>query len=224
MHAAVAVCDLFASPDGRSSRLDQLLFGEVFDLLDISEGFGWGRARRDGVIGWVRVDDLQPGAPRATHRVDRLDGPLPFNALVVGEGGDGLVPLGRFERDLASVAERFLGVPHALGARSSQATDCSGLVQQALYACGLPGPRSARRQAELGQGVSRSDTVRGDVVVWPHAEGGPGWTGHSGLMLDAERLVHASGRHGCVVIEALIEADAHCRGDGFGQPVFRRLP
>jgi cell wall-associated NlpC family hydrolase len=51
------------------------------------------------------------------------------------------------------VAERLLGRPHALGARSSFETDCSGLVQQALLACGLPGPRRSDAQADLGRPI-----------------------------------------------------------------------
>src|SRR5690606_13368476 len=189
-------------------RSDQLRFGEVFDVLERREDRAWGRARRDGVVGWVSLDALAPGAPLASRRVASVGAKLPLNALI-GEDAHGLAEtdlemIGAFERDLVAVAERLLGRPHSLGARSSIETDCSGLVQQALLACGLPGPRRAACQAELGRAVSRNDARRGDLVIWLSSAEGD-WTGHSALMIDAERIIHSTGARGGVVIEALAE-------------------
>jgi len=121
------------------------------------------------------------------------------------------------------VAERLVGVPHALGARSSKTTDCSGLVQQALLSCGRAGPRRAHEQAELGAAVTRDQALRGDIVVWLNVQSGQSWTGHSAFMLNAATVVHASGHHGAVVIESFAEADARYLDDGFKPAVFRRL-
>ncbi|MNI75368.1 Gamma-D-glutamyl-L-lysine endopeptidase [compost metagenome] len=120
------------------------------------------------------------------------------------------------------MAERLLGRPHALGARSSLETDCSGLVQQALLACGRPGPRRAADQAGLGRAVSREDAQRGDLVIWLSSAEGD-WTGHSALMLDAERIIHATGARGGVVVETLAEVEARLTADGFASAVFRRV-
>lgn len=224
MHGVIAVADIHADADVGSERIDQLLFGEAFDVLDRAGDRLWGRARRDGLVGWIDAAALAEGAPLPTHRVATLGANLPFNALVVADNDDAhLMPMGTFEADPVAVAERLLGVPHRLGARSSQATDCSGLVQSALYACGLAGPRFADQQAELGQGVARDQARRGDLVIWPHNAGDHAWTGHSALMLDAGRVIHATGHHGAVVIEDLTEAEARYIADGFEAPVFRRI-
>lgn len=226
MHAAVALADIHAGADPASERIDQLIFGEAFDVLDEKGDRLWGRARRDGLVGWISASALKPGARLPTHRVAAVAAALPLNALVADldtvSPGD-LAPIGTFESEPVAVAERLLGVPHSLGARSSTATDCSGLVQQALYACGLAGPRHADRQAELGQAVDRVDARRGDLVVWLAPKGDHGWTGHSAFMLDADRVLHATSHHGQVVIERFAETDARCRADGFDAPVFRRL-
>jgi hypothetical protein len=225
MHAAVPVADLHADFDPASERIDQLVFGEAFDVLDQRGDRLWGRARRDGLVGWISASALRPGAPLPSHRVSAVAARLPLNALVA-EGdlpAADLSPVGVFESDPVAVAERLLGVPHSLGARSSAATDCSGLIQQALYACGLAGPRYSDQQAELGHAVDRAEARRGDLVVWLAQPGDHSWTGHSAFMLDAGRVLHATGHHGAVVIEAFTEADARCRADGFSAPVFRRL-
>ena len=38
-------------------------------------------------------------------------------------------------------------------------------------------------------------------------------------MLDGDRVLHATGCHGAVVIEAFAEVDARCRTEGFAAPV-----
>ena len=134
MHAAVPLADIHADADPVSERIDQLIFGEAFDVLDRKGDRLWGRARRDGLVGWIAASALQPGARLPTHRVAVVAAALPLNALVADSAAvsaDHLAPIGDFEADPVAVAERLLGVPHSLGARSSAATDCSGLVQQA---------------------------------------------------------------------------------------------
>ena len=225
MHAVVAVADIHADADPASERIDQILSGEIFDVLDQQGDRLWGRARRDGLVGWIAASAVRPGAPRPTHRVAAVAARLPLNALVAESDlpADVLAPIGVFEADPVAVAERLLGVPHSLGARSSQATDCSGLIQQALYACGLAGPRYADQQAELGEAVDRASVRRGDLVIWLAAPGDHSWTGHSAFMLDADRVLHATGHHGAVVVEDFADADARYRADRFAAPVFRRL-
>lgn len=225
MHGRAAVADIFDGSGAGANRIDQLLHGEVFEVLDRADRRVWGRARRDGVVGWMAAADLASGAPEVDRRVISTGGAWPLNALVAA--GEGVVaetvPVGDFERDPVAVAERLLGTPHALGARSSVSTDCAGLVQQALYACGRAGPRYADQQAELGRGVSQAEAARGDLVIWLHGTGGAGWTGHSAFMLDGGRVLHASGERGGVVIETFADVDARYRADGFDAPVFRRL-
>ncbi len=95
-------------------------------------------------------------------------------------------------------------------------------MQQALYACGRAAPRYADQQAELGVGVSIADAQRGDLVIWLSPGSAP-WNGHAGIMLGPDRVLHATGHHGAVVIEPFAEADARHRGPDGADPVIRRL-
>ncbi|MBX9575080.1 MAG: C40 family peptidase [Caulobacteraceae bacterium] len=224
MQAAAAVSDLW---DDEGHRISQLLFGEAFDLLDRQGDRVWGQSRRDGVVGWTAASALIEAGGTPSHRVASMGGALPFNALVDpardAVGDSALAPLGEFEPGLADVAERLLGTPHALGGRSDRETDCAGLVQTCLIACGRAAPRWSDGQAEIGRAVGLADMRRGDLVVWPHSTGGPGWSGHSAVIASPGALIHASGRAGSVVIEALSDVDARQRAEGFGAPIFRRV-
>ena len=204
MHCAVPVADIHIDVFAGEHPVDQLIFGEAFDVLDTRGDQVWGRARRDGVVGWVMQSALRDGAPLATHRIGTTGESLPLNALVV------------------EVAERLLGTPYKLGGRSSLGTDCCGLVQQALYACGRAAPRYADQLAELGLVVAAGDARRGDLVIWLDPDEGP-WNGHAGFILDGDRVLHAVGRLGGVAIEPFAEADVRHRVAGSPGPVFRRL-
>jgi hypothetical protein len=235
---------LFRAPDASSERLDELIYGETFDALEAGGDYVWGQARRDGYVGFAPADAFGAVAGAPTHRVAALRtyafaeptikagaaGPYSLNALVrieeeaadFGRAGDGawfslghLAPIGRFEADPAGVAERFLATPYLWGGRTSLGVDCSGLVQQALYACGRACPRDAGQQAQLGAEIDPNALTRNDLVCWP---------GHVGVMLDETRLLHANGRHLAVVIEPLDEAVARNQAAGVGPPsAYRRL-
>lgn len=225
MRGADPVADIHAEADATSERIDQLLHGEIFDVLDRRGGRVWGQARRDGTVGWMDAAALVPHVGLPTRRVASVDAALPLNALIDDRllPSEGSASIGDFETDPVAVAERLLGVPHSLGARSSLATDCSGLVQQALFACGLAGPRRSDWQARLGVAVSRDQARRGDIVVWLNLSSAHSWTGHSAFMLDETRVLHATGFHGAVVVEDFADADARYLADGFEPAVFRRL-
>ncbi|WP_333592443.1 C40 family peptidase [Brevundimonas sp.] len=244
----VASAEVRDGPDGQ--RISQAVFGEAFDVLESRGPRAWGRARRDGAIGWIDRSALGPVAPpdarvalprtparRTASAEAEIALMLPWNALVqtrarregfvevVGAGWvdqDAVAPFGDFETDLATAAERLLGTPHVLGGRDDRGTDCSGLVLQALTACGLPGARYTPDQVELGRAVDPAEARRGDLVLWLKPDLRT-WGGHSAVVHDADHVIHAAGHARAVVIEPLAEAAARYAADGFAPPVFRRV-
>jgi hypothetical protein len=213
--------------DEGGDPIGEILFGEAFDLLEEVDGRGWGRARRDGTVGHVDLDLLEPLTVLPIARVATTDARVPLNALMAEADEaepEHLADFHSFDPDLATAAERLLGASYRLGGRSRAGLDCAGLVQQALFACGHPGPRWADGQARLGRAIAASDRRRGDLVIWLRTDDGPGiWTGHAAIVVDATSLIHASGTHGAVVVEDFVAADGRCRADGLATAVFRRL-
>jgi cell wall-associated NlpC family hydrolase len=249
MGCAVPAAGIHRAADAGSEQMDQLLFGEIFEVVEEEGAWFWGQARRDGYVGYVAASGLAPLAPHLaesgpTHRVGAIRtyafagpsiktqafGPYSMNALVAVEAEEGrlakvagagwmaaehLAPIGTFETDVAAVAERFLGAPYLWGGRESLGLDCSGLVQAALFACGLACPRDTDQQAELGREIGRAEFGRGDLVFW---------NGHVAIGLDESRVVHANGFHMAVAIEPLETAIARIDAAGVGLPTtYRRL-
>ena len=124
-----------------------------------------------------------------------------------------------FAQDFVSVAESYVNAPYQWGGRESIGLDCSGLLQQALYAAGYGCPRDSDMQARLGLplvvGRELKGLRRGDLVFWK---------GHVAIMVDDSNIIHANAHHMKVAIEPLDEAVSRIEGCGSGQPVaFRRL-
>jgi len=241
---AVPCASVRAGPDARAEQVDQVLFGEGFDGLETRGGFVFGQASRDGYVGWVAQEALSEKISAPTHWVSALRayafetpsikaparGPLSLNALVTAvDETAGMIladKIGWVARahlssvgvalpDPAAVAEAHLGAPYLWGGRDSAGLDCSGLVQQALLACGLACPRDSDQQQALGAAVAPEALARGDLVFWP---------GHVGMMRDVRRLVHANAHHMAVTIEPLARVCARIAANGGGEPIaYRRL-
>ncbi len=241
VQTAVPTSALRRAPAADAEQLDQLLFGELFDVLDESNGWAFGQARRDGYVGYVETAALTAPGPALTHTVRALrtygySGPsiktapvglYSMNTLLVEEARDGrfikttggwfvqdhLAPLDQPALDFVAVAEHFVGTPYYWGGRTSVGLDCSGLVQQALYAVGKPCPRDSDQQAAMGTPVETLQ--RGDLVFWK---------GHVAIMINGSDIVHANGAAMAVTVEPLETAIARTRASGGGEPTaYRRL-
>jgi cell wall-associated NlpC family hydrolase len=241
LQTRVPAAGLHRAPSRSAEQLDQLLFGETFEVLDEADGWAFGQAQRDGYVGYVEAAGLAEHVMSATHTVRALrtyaftepsiksapTGLYSMNALLTAEGQEGrfvrtsggwfvaehLVPVGQAAPDYVAVAERFIGAPYFWGGRESLGLDCSGLVQQAFYAGGRMCPRDSDQQATLGEPV---ETVqRGDLVFW---------RGHVAVMTSATEIIHANGFHMAVAVEPLAVAIERISRSGGGEPTAFRRP
>jgi cell wall-associated NlpC family hydrolase len=244
MSCTAAAAAIRSAPDAGAEQMDQLLFGERFEVIEEEGAWLWGQAARDGYVGFVEAAALAPAGPLPTHRVSairtyafaeasiksRAIGPYSINSLVAVEAVEGklakvagagwmtaahLSPIGEVEDDWAAVALRFMGAPYLWGGRESLGLDCSGLVQQALFACGRACPRDTDQQQALGAPITADEFGRGDLVFWK---------GHVAMGIGDGQIVHANGHHMATVVEPLSEAIARIEAAGSGQPTAYRRP
>jgi len=231
------------SPD---APLDtEALKGERVIVYETEEGWARGKLEADGYMGFLPASALcAPGAP-ATHKVAALrtlvfPGPsiklppletLPLGArlavarieppfAVTSAGGyvpaRHLISLEETEGDFVAVAERFIGAPYLWGGKTSLGLDCSGLVQVALNACGIPCPRDSHMQKEaLGRALApHAELRRGDLLFWNR---------HVAIVRDEASLVHANAFHMAVALEPIGQAIARIRALGSEVTSMRRL-
>ena len=241
---AVPTAALRKTAHPMAEQWDQLLFGEVFRVLEVQDGFAWGQAARDGYVGFVAEDDIAAlGAP-ASHQIavprtyafaepnikSRPVGLYSLNALTAIEATEGrfargegtgwfvaehLRPVGVAGGDYVATAQGFLGAPYQWGGRESLGLDCSGLVQQALAATGHAVPRDTDMQLAFFTPITAEERQRGDLVFWK---------GHVALLLDADTILHANAHHMAVAIEPLAEAITRIEAAGSGPVTGWRRP
>ena len=234
------------SPD---APLDtEALKGERVSVYETEEGWARGKLEADGYMGFLPARALSaPGAP-PTHKVAALrtlvfPGPSiklpPLEALPLGSrlavarieapfaitASGGYVPARHLvaiddtESDFVAVAERFLGAPYLWGGKTSLGLDCSGLVQVALTACGVPCPRDSHMQEKaLGRAfapaIDLGELRRGDLLFWHR---------HVAIVRDATSLIHANAFHMAVAVEPIETAIARIRTAGSEVTSMRRL-
>jgi hypothetical protein len=223
----VGVAPLRKEPSHQAPLLTEALYGERVTIYETDEeGWAWGQLKSDSYVGWMPASALLAPQAEPTHRVSALrtlvfPGPsiklpptdaLPLEArvavvrqdddlAVTATGGHiparHLAPLHSKESDFVAVAERFVGTPYLWGGKSSVGIDCSGLVQVALSACGIAGPRdSDMQEVTLGQPISLAGLQRGDLIFWK---------GHVAIALGRNSMIHANAFHMAVAIEPVAE-------------------
>ncbi len=236
------------TPSPEAGLETEAVMGEPVTLYDVADGFAFVQLGLDGYVGYVPEEALGQADPVPTHRVTALRtflypepnmkqpnrGYLGLGACFAADGRDGdfwrvgpdayvfaahAEDTGHRAPDYCGTAERLVGTPYLWGGRTSLGLDCSGLVQLSLLMAGIGCPRDTDMQeAALGEPLppGLDGLLRGDLVFWK---------GHVGLMLDAERLIHANGHHMAVAVEPLHAAVARIAEKSFGAVTsIRRLP
>ncbi|WP_454915020.1 C40 family peptidase [Xanthobacter sediminis] len=242
---AEPVAPLRRRPFGDAPLDTEALYGErVTVYADDGEGWAFVQLARDGYVGYLPADALRPVSAAPTHKVAvprtfifpgpdiKLPprGALCFGSAVAVREEKGafaairegfvfarhLAPIAAREADPVAVAARFLGVPYLWGGRSALGLDCSGLVQTALAACGIPAPRDSDMQEQaLGASLPLDAPLqRGDLLFWP---------GHVALVEDPGTLLHANAFHMMVAREPLAPALARIAAAGAPLRSVRRL-
>jgi hypothetical protein len=220
MTVVAPIANLLSARGGALER--QLLFGDVFCVLEIHNGLAFGFEKYSGYVGYVSSEHLG-GLIIPTHQIATMGAHvypeqsiktvpnlmLPFGAVIsaISMRGDfweieqGFVsikqvtPITELVQDVAATALRFLGVPYLWGGDSNLGIDCSGLVHTALKCAKINCPRDSDQQAAFFPVLDASEELqRGDLVFWK---------GHVAIMIDAVNVVHANGHHMSVTVENL---------------------
>lgn len=125
-----------------------------------------------------------------------------------------LCALNKCYDDPVRVAEMFLGAPYLWGGNSAAGLDCSGLIQAALLACGVPCPGDSDMQQQLGAALKDDEiNQRGDLLFW---------RGHVAMVVDAQRLIHANAHSMSVAFEPIDACAARIDAAGGGAITARR--
>lgn len=233
------------APERGAEQMDQLLYGEGFDVLRVEGGWAFGQARRDGYVGYVELPALaDAGGALPSHRVSvlrtyafadpsiktRALGPYSLNALVAAGETEG-----RFVRDalgggwfvaahLAPIG-LFEADPVAVAERFLGAPYLwGGRGSLGLDCSGLVQQAFAACGVALPRDTDQQEAATREIA---RTELGRGdlvfWKGHVAMMLDAERIIHANAFHMMTAVEPLAGAIERIAAGGTPTSSFRRV-
>jgi len=197
-----------------SEMVSQLLFGEFFELVSLSEKPNWIKIRchHDGYEGFI--DPKQAGwideklfniyIKRAPQPTSKVFTPAYFEKKLVKipQSGDVRI-LGKKEGpkkiDSKTFALSYLGTPYLWGGRSPFGIDCSGFTQTVFAYKNKNIPRDASQQVKLGQEVPYEQQRLWDLVFFKNDTDK---IIHVGIIMAKNEVLHA---HGEVKISLLTE-------------------
>jgi gamma-D-glutamyl-L-lysine dipeptidyl-peptidase len=102
------------------------------------------------------------------------------------------IDLSQPRENLAELAKSYLNAPYLWGGRSHFGIDCSGFVQIIYKMLQVTLPRDASQQVKYGKVIDFVNEAKvGDLAFFDNQDGR---IIHVGIILDAGRIIHASGK------------------------------
>ena len=205
------ICNLSVIPIRRegshtSEMVSQLLYNEMYEVLDEKPGWKLIRTMSDHYEGWIQgiqhheIGEQEVLALQAkeSYIVDQPTITYKGKSLSIGTivhepvAGSMTIP-GRFvPAMMIEFAQKLMDAPYLWGGRSIFGIDCSGFVQLCARAAGKLLPRDASEQVKEGELVYFLPEIQpGDLAFFGNEDGK---IVHVGMMLDNERIIHASGK------------------------------
>jgi len=216
----LAIIPMRAEPNEVSEMTSQVLFGEIFEIIEWTDKWAKITTTYDNYTGWIgrlqftmlghlayqdltkKPSSLTYGAvTQAWKKSDNTILYLPVgSSLSFLEGNRCKIGNEKFEiigpkgdiENFVTTAKSFLNSPYLWGGRTHFGIDCSGYVQAVFKLHGTKLKRDASQQAEQGTSVASLNEARlGDLVFFKNADGR---VVHVGIMLNDKQIIHASGK------------------------------
>ena len=202
----LSVIPIRKEPSHTSEMVSQLLFNELYEVLDEKPGWYLIKSDEDQYEGWIQgiqhhaisEQDFLTLKGKERFVVDRPI--LDYQGLQLSLGtlldepvaGTMTIPDHFSPALMLEFAQKMLGAPYLWGGRTVSGIDCSGFVQLCARAAGKLLPRDASQQVLEGELVYFLPEIQpGDLAFFGNEDG---HIVHVGMMLDNERILHASGQ------------------------------
>lgn len=193
-------------PHHESELVTEMLFNDLYEVVDKSDGWLHIKMEYDGYEGWIRNlqhFDIQENVYHSLATTDSyvVNNPvelfdskiLTFGTTIYSEN-KACIEANSFINN----AFKLLDVPYRWGGRTIFGIDCSAFVQLCAKTIGIRLPRDASQQVEYGEDVYfLTETRPGDLAFFENEEHK---IMHVGIILDDGKIIHASGK---VRIDAL---------------------
>lgn len=200
-----------AEASHKSEQINQLLFGDLYSVLEESTDWIKVKADYDGYEGWIHRkhhSEIQP-AEFKKLRSAKVEVTLELLGIAVNkaEKTSTSIPVGSSLRNknftykgkkakqvrtnIFRYAHLYLNAPYLWGGKTPFGIDCSGFMQMSHKLVGIKLPRDSWQQALVGKAVKNLKSAKkGDLCFFGDGER----VTHVGMLLTPEAIIHASGK------------------------------
>ncbi|WP_394660698.1 NlpC/P60 family protein [uncultured Chryseobacterium sp.] len=202
---SVTVAPVRAEASDRAEIVTEILFGESADILEVNKNWTRIKMHYDGYEGWMDTKQLRPVEDEVLAKRKVTVVTEDFASVLMNDGKT-LLSMGsevefpvvaskrshEVRESIAMTAKEFINVPYLWGGKSFFAVDCSGFTQLVYKIHDIKLPRDASQQVNVGESLSFVEESRpGDLAFFENPEGK---IVHVGIMLENQRIIHASGK------------------------------
>lgn len=215
----LAMIPLRESPKDSSEMMSQLLFGDVFEIIE-ETATHWIKIKNayDSYEGYIDPKQGKIISPKEFEDYQDIQLINKESTSLNGSFGSISIPPGcslipspfsigdwNFDRtdiafpltlgsreDILSLVRQYLNAPYLWGGKTPSGIDCSGFTQMVYKMAGIKLWRDASQQATQGETLSFLEEAQpGDLAFFDNEEG---QIIHVGILLSSNEIIHASGR------------------------------
>ncbi|MFN8238591.1 MAG: NlpC/P60 family protein [Chitinophagales bacterium] len=197
-YAHLSVIPMRATPSDKAEMVNQVLYGETFDILERTEKWSKIRLHHDNYEGWTDNKQIESGNANSKKKMGVVASLFKRVSIY---GNAITLPMGAFTEhampvkdNLIKTAKRFLHTPYLWGGRTFMGIDCSGFAQVVFRVHGIRLKRDAWQQAAQGKKIKFTDAATNDLAFFHNAEGK---VIHVGIVIKEKNkmnIIHASGK------------------------------
>lgn len=212
----LSIVSLRVEPADKSELVSQILYGELFKIIEQRKNWSKIRLAFDGYEGWVdnkqyfiiseeQYNSLNTETPKLSIDLVEFieDNNAQLHPVVLGSTLNGLSVLKHqydgqlttkkeIKKNLIQTAFLYLNAPYLWGGKTVFGIDCSGFTQMVYKLNGYKLLRDASQQATQGEALSFiEESEPGDLAFFDNDEG---IITHVGIIMEDNYIIHAHGK------------------------------
>tara|TARA_B100001093_G_scaffold150310_1_gene143049 strand:- start:319 stop:1062 length:744 start_codon:yes stop_codon:yes gene_type:complete len=210
----ISIVPLRKEKSQKSEMISQLLYGETFEILELSNNWSFIKMNFDNYEGWIKnnqylkidhkefkkihesiyCSDLVEFVESADNKLKTIVmGSNVSNVGILNDKFDGNFSNNKkIKEEAVKIALLLINTPYLWGGRSPFGIDCSGFSQLAYKMIGVNLPRDAKDQAKIGSTLSFIDESEAGDLAFFHDE--EDRIVHVGIILKDNYIIHACGK------------------------------
>ncbi|MDA7716744.1 C40 family peptidase [Flavobacteriaceae bacterium] len=203
----LSIIPLRKDSTSKSELVSQLIYGELFKVLESNEKWFLIECIDDNYKGWINHSQFKEISEHDLKKVLRIEAKYLNNrtAEIETENGTMSIIIGSkisscsilnhklntktdSKNSIIENSFKFLNSPYLWGGRTPYGIDCSGFTQQVYKLNGFQLSRDANQQVIQGKEIILEDAKPGDLAFF-----GEDGISHVGIIMNSNKIIHAFG-------------------------------